>query len=1120
MESTDGTDFADIPTRPMRVKILYTFDVEAKTTCLARLPHTLNIPAVAIDEQSQVGVIELQQCIQAIVTASPEIMSVLENGDFSVYTYDYSEYDAPVVGQGRISSLLALPTPAGQDNNKTMITGRVCKNIALFNNGVKETLEVKFKLTPLSRPSHSELAKNVDALRSMSPATSAGFDPNAWNASKPQQVAGDFFDFDMSSMDGGNGAASLEAMFGLDSGGGAESQAHRQQPGGVGPQETPSDSAFAYNPACSNQSHSAPGSRAGSPMMGPSCSSRNGIIRHQSFAGNVSDLPEQNRPASRASVRSESFQNHPQQQPLLQQDFEQQRQTKQQTDVFYNEDGQPRKRAKVVQAEWHGKSSFGSRSSDLRVTAATTSSMNMFRPIAKRPAAPGSDLEPPPRVPTPVAKRTRAPNQRISSIAPRSSLRQASVAESDFMSDIEPHSDAMSSPEGYSPENSMNGEPTPMDIPSSPPIVPGYNLPTPSSPGLPTLPPPRLADSGYMSERGFQSSTIMESMEDESNRSPDADDMALAARYRPRKRQQGSFVKTEGSPIDDAQSISAAPEMTPHESFSTSRRGSLALPTKPAQSQPAKAPAKQKRRPLHRSQTANESEAGSPAPSDTESRPRAGRSGSSAPRQVIIQRRLEESIAKGEMPQFCSHCGAIETPTWRKLYVKSLDGAPETLDSVEGEGETIGIEIQERDDEGQSTKYLIRKSMKKTKDFQPGPGFKQTTVCNPCGLWFNKFRNMRPADKWHRKAMSRKSKKRSNDDNATDGLEPPSEAFFTDQVVPDEAVEEATTAETQPGTNANESAPQAAAYLRRPRANSMQEQHQNVRRPQRDPAYLRAIQSSPGRPQGSQDSPIEVDLTPNPTRRLLFPSPRRDGEDKNLDGGIDVSRPRSAPTADEVSAKKATGKVLSTPEQMDVSIFEVFTHEKENRPPLDTDDDLAHLFEGSPGSVFKTPARKTPAKPLSTPRSQKSYGELMKTPTPSSRKRKALTPSAGNAANNAEMNANDFMTSPSSARYFLRSTPSRLERTPGGRTGSRNPSNEVSPFSRHLAQMLSDANGMEGAPFTSPSRQFDFSDLPTFTTPGREVDWKGLDDILSSEFASYDDGNGMAFSADMTGGGA
>ncbi|KAI5367556.1 Putative Zinc finger, NHR/GATA-type [Septoria linicola] len=1156
--SDDGAmDFADIPTRPMRVKILYTFDAESKTTCLARLPSTLNIPAIAIDEQSQVGVIELRQCVQAIVSASPEIMSQLENGDFSVYSYDYSEYDAPVVGQGRMSTLLAASAPS-TDDSKTMITGRVCKNIALFNNGVKETLEVKFKLTPLARPPQS--ASNLDAFRSLSPATSAGFDPNAWNASlqKPQQQSNEFYDFGMPSVGDHAGAASLEELFGMGTGSSGELSNSSQQ-GGVGVQQTPTDSSFAYNPAFSTQSHSAPGSRAGSPLLASKSSSRSELLRHQSFSGgNVSTFPEQSRPDSRASVRSESFSSHMQQQPSTQ-SF-QQESIQQEVDAYYNEDGQPRKRAKVVQADWRGKSSFGSRSADLRVTAAKTSSMQMFRPIAKRPSAPGTNLEPPPRVPTPVPQRTRPIQPRMPSAVARSSLRQASTADSDMISDADLMSDIMTSPEGSSPGNSLNGEGTPMDIPSSPPIVPGYNHPQPSSPGLPTL-SSHMADSGYMSG-GFRSGTVMESLEDEADCSPDAEDLDVAARYQPRNRYQQPLVKSEGSPIDgtpapysDMQFSSDMPDMDlpdtdnrpghlslpnnpshrqlaprpasamspPDDDFPQSRRGSLALPTK--------APAKQKRQPLKRTRTSNDSEAGSPAPSDNEGQPKPYRSGSSAPRRQIIEKRLQESISKGIMPQFCSHCGSIETPTWRKLYVRTMDGKPGPLDSVAGEGETVGVEVTERNSAGESTKFLIRKTMKKTKDMQPGKGFEDTVVCNPCGLWFNKFQNMRPPEKWARKSATRKTRKKADD--ATDGAEPPSEAYYSEQVMPEETIVAGPLRTLAPAPPSM-SQPTQSSELgpTRPRANSTQDQPRrpvsqdgNMRRPHRDPEYMRAIQSSPVRSQGSEASPIELDLTPNPTRRLIFPSPRRDGESKSLEDGKDGSRPKSASPSEDVTVGKlrATANKVTICGETNVNVYETFAYDKENRaPPLDEDDDLSHLFEGSPGAMFKTPSRKTPAKRNITPLSQKQTqsNELLKTPTQNSRKRKPLTPSA-NAANNADMNTNDFMCSPSSTRYFLRSTPSRLERTPGGRTvsgGSNSGSNDVSPFSRHLAQMLSDADNMGNVPFTSPSRQFDFSDLPTFTTPGREVDWKGLDEIMSSDFASYDD-NGMAFSTDLPNGG-
>ena len=410
MDLEDGS-MEDIPTRPMRVKILYTFDQDSKTNCLARIPDVLNIPAVAIDETSQVGVIELKQCIQAIVSASPEIVARLSDGDFTIYAFDYSEYDIPQVGQGMLSAALAAATPSGQ-TNKTMITGRVCKNVALFSNGIKEMLEVKLRLVPVPRPAQApqnDFAKgmNLGGERSMSPAVSTGFDPNIWNqnSKSQQQQINDYFNFDsMSATASVNDRdnALIDDIFGPGTSSSGSGGSGYQLAGSVGIPETPNDP---FNPAFS---HSAPGSRAGSPIIPLESGSRNDLLRHQSFSGHPSNLgglaADNSRPGSRASVRSEVNHQRQASAPTLQhpQPLQQRQEILQQTEVYYNEDGQPRKRAKVMQTDWRGRSSFGSKSADLRVTAATAASMHMQRPIAKRPAAPGSNLEPPPRVPTPV----------------------------------------------------------------------------------------------------------------------------------------------------------------------------------------------------------------------------------------------------------------------------------------------------------------------------------------------------------------------------------------------------------------------------------------------------------------------------------------------------------------------------------------------------------------------------------------------------------------------------------------------------------------------------------------------------------------------------------------------
>ncbi|KAH9828927.1 hypothetical protein Tdes44962_MAKER02356 [Teratosphaeria destructans] len=1154
LQSSEEGAPSEIPTRPMRVKVLYSFDKDNKDNCLARFPNTLQIPAVAIDETSQVGVIELRQCIQSIVSASPELVSRLSDGDFTIYAYDYSEYETPLVGQGLLSTVLAAASP--MDGEKNMITGRVCKNIpALFSNGVKETLEVKLRLVPIAKPAQPAVVQKIETMRGISPATSAGFDPNAWSASmRPQPQQNDYFDFGTSVAGSEADLALVDEMLGLGSASGGAGSG-QQMMSGVGMAETPTDPAYGYNPAFP---HSAPGSRAGSPM-----------------------LPGSITPVSRASARSEVQSTLPRQasqQPSQHQD------QPSQVEVYYNEDGQARKRAKVMQADWRGKSSFGAKKGDLRMTAATAHSVQMHRPVARRPGAPGSDLEPPPRAPTPVPQRhPLLPRQRSTQPThSRSLLRQASTvsAQSDFMSDADQFSDAiMSSPEDdRSPTHSYTADGTPPDMPSSPPIFPGVNAPEPSSPGLPTL-PKRAIDSGYMSEPLFPGSMMDNYDDDNEDRSPDARDLEDAAQYRARSQQPQTFIKSEGPDLSEVRpseinvSLETPGDMSqlpnkmrlnlppgfprernhgprplkpslPKQSTSTStsgtpypdetarsgppesRRGSLALPPRPAQVAAAQSPAETqpqqpqrpqppKRRSTKRTATEYDgSEAGSPAPSDTESRPRGTkRSGTGAKRRMIIQQRLEAAIATGDMPTYCSHCGAIETPTWRKLYCKIVEGKPSALDEAEGEGETIQVEPLEWDDSTQEVcKFRIRKSLKKTKEVETElRDYETNTVCNPCGLWFTKFRNMRPQDRWHRKPTSRKNQKKKDQDGTdglmTDGAEPQSEAFFANPFGPDDADHVSDFSQhnkASDGAPQKQSAPQVRPI--RPRASSMQpaaRRHSGggtMNASQMSSALQRAVQSSPPMPfRGSQDSPIEVeDLTPKPVRRLLFPSPRRAGEVKSLDDNGQMTL-QAAPV--DAPSKTMPSKIDVHVQNVDVSIFEAFTYDKENLAPgAAVDDDLADLFDGSPGNTLKTP-RKTPSK--MTPRSKRQLEHLLKTPTPPSRKlRSALSPNA-NAANHATLptaTANDFMTSPSSSRYFLRSTPSRQDRTPG-RSSQRESvaDNSLTPFSRHLAQMLSEADAAAAgadAFGTSPSKGgFDFADLPNFATLGRGLEgleWEGV----------------------------
>ena len=164
----------------------------------------------------------------------------------------------------------ALASVDAIDNSeKAMITGRVCQNIpAIFSNGVKETLEVKLRLVPVPRAAQSVMANNLDGLR-MSPAMSGGFDPNAWNASMHQSWSQPPQSNVSFSMDGNSAGNSLvDDIFGLS----GMSSGDQLGAEGVGAAQTPRDASFGFNPAFTTDSHSAPGSRSGSPMIRPDSS--------------------------------------------------------------------------------------------------------------------------------------------------------------------------------------------------------------------------------------------------------------------------------------------------------------------------------------------------------------------------------------------------------------------------------------------------------------------------------------------------------------------------------------------------------------------------------------------------------------------------------------------------------------------------------------------------------------------------------------------------------------------------------------------------------------------------------------------------------------------------------
>ncbi|KFY12560.1 hypothetical protein V492_03809, partial [Pseudogymnoascus sp. VKM F-4246] len=956
---TNDGESAGVTIRPMRLKVLYTFDDQNKTNCLARWPHVLQIQAVAMDENATIGVIELKTCIQAIVQCSPELVAKLGQ-DYTVYAYDYSEYDNPLVGQGMLSWALAAssPTPeAPASQSRQLITGRVCKNIqGLFSNGVAETLEVKLRLVPVPTVLQSEYVRSMETYREISKTMPAGFDHGEWLAflqSNPSmgQVANRLnTPVPMPSQRSG---ISMEVVNQLLS--------PSLQQTSVDPFNVPANTEMAQ----SNSRPPSPREKAPS------------------------------RPASQASVKRPRKPRAPSK-PLVGGN------TSGYEDGTDGEEAPTtKKRAKITQTNWNSKSSFGTGTDSLRVAASTAGSLRLFRPIAIAPApggAAGSHLQEMPRAPTPVpqlpslkANRSRATSQsmlRRNSIVSQfgESRRQynSPYPPSDAGQDSQDHVRLSIESAMTSPEKEDSPADTPPDINSSPPVLrrTASARSSPHAPSSPILPPMPRTDSGFMS------GDISELFEDNEDGQVAEEDPVIAAKYtrrrttkpapRAEKVHHGFAIEevTPGPPEllptkmlpraeakQKAEPKPKAPKRTLARSKSTmsedglantgGRRGSAApfAPPRPGsamaqlpitagaeasqsmeQTQAEAAPPNLDAtvpsnnaprthsfsRPPSRSMSRTASLGSLTLPAVAASEPvlppsslqhahtwsDAPHPATEAPTQMddgtaaepyskrsamgkkqTIRLRLEDAISRGEMPPFCSNCGAIETPAWRKAWAQECKGDPGYHEYSDEAGRVTAIEIVERDESGKPTAYrLIKKSLAAADD---KTAFAEILMCNPCGIWMSKYKSQRPEDRWgkdpNQPAGERKKRGGSKPRKSVAGQAPVATSdanFYSDAPAP-------------PDNYVSAAPPQqdiqvSTATISQPRVT----QRGGSAQPPKNTATLkdaaaaslrRAIQSSPARWMGTtRHTPIEVEDELGATRRLLFPSPRKDDSPKSL----------------------------------------------------------------------------------------------------------------------------------------------------------------------------------------------------------------------------------------------
>jgi hypothetical protein len=234
-------------------------------------------------------------------------------------------------------------------------------------------------------------------------------------------------------------------------------------------------------------------------------------------------------------------------------------------------------------------------------------------------------------------------------------------------------------------------------------------------------------------------------------------------------------------------------------------------------------------------------------------------------------------------------------------------------------------------------------------------------------------------------------------------------------------------------------------------------------------ALRRAIRSSPARWAGTQHSPIDVEEDQmGSTRRLLFPSPRKDGSPKVL-GDLTTNVVQIA--TDFRSPKEC--------------MVEVDAPNKENCPPaIDADDvdaELLKLFE-------EELARPT------TPVQKESLSTAFKTPTRPTPSHRPVTRSVSKS-----IRSGNTPKTPGQILLFTR-TPTK---TPGsGRRRSPRNHDSVfeSPFTATINQLMSEANN-----HTSPvhnSMELDFNNLPDLPHGGHlgNVDMNfNLEDFFSTD---------------------
>jgi hypothetical protein len=462
------------------------------------------------------------------------------------------------------------------------------------------------------------------------------------------------------------------------------------------------------------------------------------------------------------------------------------------------------------------------------------------------------------------------------------------------------------------------------------------------------------------------------------------------------------------------------------------------------------------------------------------SSPNHRRSNKNKVKKETIRQRLEEAIKNGTSPLYCANCGAIETPTWRKVWVQDRMGPPPPNNAIKG---TVYEGIQQDQESGETIAHRVYK-----KNLDPGDDESQwyrKIICNPCGLWLSKGTGHRPQEKWdktigrrgqdrkRRAAGSKARLPRSGSDADAQAVRPMLGLAPMDGAVPPTMTSGILTrAATEPIVIPEQSV---------------------VELDGNDPSAGPAVSASDlSKGVGTAKSPITLDVDDEMglTKRILFPSPRKDESPKVL-GDVNVNIVHVSYDARQHRELEAAKDGPVTEQQkagMDADDLEALFRSPAPppRPSTPTPDTMA----GPPATVFKTPTRSTPSRrPMtrSVSRSQRtvrpgaSPNGVQKTPsrTPSRTPREHLQPPE---------------------------TPVSRRRSPRNQPNAEFGESEWNtPISRAITQLLSDNPELSEENFASFSDDMDFSDLPPMddqVIAGAVESWFSTDPDMMMEATS------------------